>query len=157
MTIHIIDRLVKVEELDSRRRFLDMIANAIDDLLVTGGKAVPICGVGIGRPGGWEAVQVRQGQIERPVRKRGVIVGGVMVEDDVRARGVRDETVLRAMDAVPREAFVPESQRAQAYFQLARSYYRNGSGRSAVNCPFTGTEMWHRMREPDFGGDLTVT
>jgi protein-L-isoaspartate(D-aspartate) O-methyltransferase len=38
-----------------------------------------------------------------------------MVEDDVRARGVRDESVLRAMDGVPREAFVPESQRAQAY------------------------------------------
>ncbi|MCL2582199.1 MAG: NAD(P)/FAD-dependent oxidoreductase [Streptosporangiales bacterium] len=39
----------------------------------------------------------------------------------------------------------------------ARSYYRNASGRSAVNCPFTGTEMWHRLREPDFGGDLAVS
>jgi len=38
----------------------------------------------------------------------------------------------------------------------ARSYYRNASGRSATNCPFTGTEMWHRLREPDYR-DLTVT
>ena len=38
-----------------------------------------------------------------------------MVEDDVRARGVHDESVLRAMDSVPREAFVTDSLRARAY------------------------------------------
>lgn len=38
----------------------------------------------------------------------------------------------------------------------ARSYYRNDQGRSAVNCPFTGTEMWHRLRTPDYR-DLIVT
>jgi 4-hydroxyacetophenone monooxygenase len=32
---------------------------------------------------------------------------------------------------------------------LARSYYVNEHGRSATNCPFTGIEMWHRMRRPD--------
>jgi 4-hydroxyacetophenone monooxygenase len=31
----------------------------------------------------------------------------------------------------------------------ARSYYTNEHGRSATNCPFTGTEMWHRLRRPD--------
>jgi 4-hydroxyacetophenone monooxygenase len=32
---------------------------------------------------------------------------------------------------------------------LARSYYVNEHGRSATNCPFTGIEMWHRMRHLD--------
>lgn len=32
----------------------------------------------------------------------------------------------------------------------ASSYYRNEHGRSAVNCPFPGNEMWHRLRHPDF-------
>jgi 4-hydroxyacetophenone monooxygenase len=38
----------------------------------------------------------------------------------------------------------------------ASSYYRNEQGRSAVNCPFPGNEMWHRLRRPDFD-DLIVT
>jgi 4-hydroxyacetophenone monooxygenase len=38
----------------------------------------------------------------------------------------------------------------------ASSYYRNEHGRSAVNCPFPGNEMWHRLRRPDFA-DLIVT
>jgi 4-hydroxyacetophenone monooxygenase len=33
---------------------------------------------------------------------------------------------------------------------LARSYYVNEHGRSSTNCPFTGIEMWHRMRRPDW-------
>jgi 4-hydroxyacetophenone monooxygenase len=37
----------------------------------------------------------------------------------------------------------------------ARSYYQNEHGRSATNCPFTGTEMWHRLRHPDLD-DLEV-
>ena len=38
-----------------------------------------------------------------------------MVEDHVRARGVRNEAVLNAMLDVPREAFVPETYRDHAY------------------------------------------
>jgi 4-hydroxyacetophenone monooxygenase len=38
---------------------------------------------------------------------------------------------------------------------LARSYYVNEHGRSSTNCPFTGIEMWHRMRRPD-PADLVV-
>jgi protein-L-isoaspartate(D-aspartate) O-methyltransferase len=38
-----------------------------------------------------------------------------MVERQIRARGVRDERVLHAMAAVPREAFVPPGQEAHAY------------------------------------------
>ncbi len=30
----------------------------------------------------------------------------------------------------------------------AKSYYQNEHGRSATNCPFYGTEMWHRLRHP---------
>jgi len=38
-----------------------------------------------------------------------------MVAGQLRARGVTDERVLEAMGAVPREAFVPESHRREAY------------------------------------------
>jgi protein-L-isoaspartate(D-aspartate) O-methyltransferase len=38
-----------------------------------------------------------------------------MVATQLRARGIRDERVLRAMAAIPRERFVPEEQRAYAY------------------------------------------
>jgi len=38
-----------------------------------------------------------------------------MVENQLRARGVTDERVLAAMGAIPREAFVPESNRRTAY------------------------------------------
>ena len=38
-----------------------------------------------------------------------------MVENDLRARGVRDAAVLRAMGSVPREAFVPEALRLRSY------------------------------------------
>ncbi|MFL5649292.1 MAG: protein-L-isoaspartate(D-aspartate) O-methyltransferase [Chloroflexota bacterium] len=38
-----------------------------------------------------------------------------MVKDQLRARGITDERVLAAMGAVPREAFVPESERRTAY------------------------------------------
>lgn len=37
----------------------------------------------------------------------------------------------------------------------ASSYYRNEHGRSAVNCPFPGNEMWHKLRRPNFA-DLIV-
>jgi 4-hydroxyacetophenone monooxygenase len=38
----------------------------------------------------------------------------------------------------------------------ASSYYTNDHGRSAVNCPFPGNEMWHRLRRPDLG-DLILS
>jgi protein-L-isoaspartate(D-aspartate) O-methyltransferase len=38
-----------------------------------------------------------------------------MVEDQIRARGVQHEGVLRAMLAVPRHEFVPENYRSSAY------------------------------------------
>jgi protein-L-isoaspartate(D-aspartate) O-methyltransferase len=38
-----------------------------------------------------------------------------MVEDQIKARGVKDERVLQAMAKVPRHEFVPENLRASAY------------------------------------------
>jgi protein-L-isoaspartate(D-aspartate) O-methyltransferase len=38
-----------------------------------------------------------------------------MVDAQLRRRGIRDERVLAAMERVPREAFVPESLRHEAY------------------------------------------
>jgi protein-L-isoaspartate(D-aspartate) O-methyltransferase len=38
-----------------------------------------------------------------------------MVEHQLRARGIHDERVLRAMGEVPRECFVPDFRRAEAY------------------------------------------
>lgn len=38
-----------------------------------------------------------------------------MIQGQLTARGIRDERVLRAMARVPREAFVPESMRGEAY------------------------------------------
>jgi protein-L-isoaspartate(D-aspartate) O-methyltransferase len=42
-----------------------------------------------------------------------------MVEHQLRARGIEDERVLRAMSEVPRELFVPEELRDQAYADAA--------------------------------------
>ncbi|HWN73033.1 MAG TPA: hypothetical protein VNN15_04405, partial [Solirubrobacterales bacterium] len=42
-----------------------------------------------------------------------------MVEHQLRARGIEDERVLAAMGEVPREAFVPEEARDQAYADAA--------------------------------------
>jgi protein-L-isoaspartate(D-aspartate) O-methyltransferase len=42
-----------------------------------------------------------------------------MVEGQLRARGIRDERVLAAMGAVPRELFVPPSDRSHAYADAA--------------------------------------
>ncbi|MEJ7747739.1 MAG: protein-L-isoaspartate(D-aspartate) O-methyltransferase [Candidatus Limnocylindrales bacterium] len=38
-----------------------------------------------------------------------------MVDEQLRARGIRDERVLAAMGAIPREAFVDDQQRSRAY------------------------------------------
>ena len=42
-----------------------------------------------------------------------------MVETQLRLRGIRDERVLAAMGTVPRERFVPEFDRSQAYADAA--------------------------------------
>jgi protein-L-isoaspartate(D-aspartate) O-methyltransferase len=42
-----------------------------------------------------------------------------MVEQQLRGRGIADERVLAAMGRVPRELFVPEELRPQAYFDAA--------------------------------------
>jgi protein-L-isoaspartate(D-aspartate) O-methyltransferase len=42
-----------------------------------------------------------------------------MVERQLRRRGISDERVLAAMEAVPREVFVPESERPRAYADSA--------------------------------------
>lgn len=42
-----------------------------------------------------------------------------MVETQLRRRGIRDERVLEAMGTVPRERFVPPSDRSQAYADAA--------------------------------------
>jgi protein-L-isoaspartate(D-aspartate) O-methyltransferase len=42
-----------------------------------------------------------------------------MVERQLRRRGIEDERVLAAMGAVPRELFVPEGRRGQAYSDAA--------------------------------------
>jgi protein-L-isoaspartate(D-aspartate) O-methyltransferase len=39
----------------------------------------------------------------------------VMVAEQMRARGIRDERVLAAMERVPRELFIPPESRAGAY------------------------------------------
>lgn len=38
-----------------------------------------------------------------------------MIERDLRGRGIKDQRVLSAMDAVPRHLFVPENLRSSAY------------------------------------------
>jgi protein-L-isoaspartate(D-aspartate) O-methyltransferase len=42
-----------------------------------------------------------------------------MVERQLRGRGIDDERVLAAMEAVPRERFLPEARRAEAYRDAA--------------------------------------
>ncbi|MPZ20722.1 MAG: protein-L-isoaspartate(D-aspartate) O-methyltransferase [Luteitalea sp.] len=49
-----------------------------------------------------------EGTVAREARAR-------MVEDQIRARGIRDERVLAAMGRVPRERFVPDRYRVDAY------------------------------------------
>lgn len=44
-----------------------------------------------------------------------------MVDEQLRARGIRDERVLEAMAAIPRERFVDERHRRQAYVDAAVS------------------------------------
>lgn len=50
---------------------------------------------------------------ERDIQRR------QMVDEQIRSRGVRDERVLRAMEQVPRELFVPADQSGEAFSDKA--------------------------------------
>src|SRR5262245_66409242 len=39
----------------------------------------------------------------------------IMIDRDLRGRGIKDEDVLAAMGAIPRQLFVPERERVSAY------------------------------------------
>ena len=67
--------------------------------------------VGCGTPDavqGGAAVQTRPAAQRAEERRR-------MIEDQIRARGVRDPRVLAAMEKIQRERFVPPDQAARAY------------------------------------------
>jgi protein-L-isoaspartate(D-aspartate) O-methyltransferase len=69
-----------------------------------------------------------------------------MVEGQLRRRGIRDERVLRAMEEVPRERFVPESQRSKAYRDGA---LRIGEGQT-ISQPWIVASMTALLElEPD--------
>ncbi len=53
-------------------------------------------------------------------------------------------------------AELDEREKSRIYMDpRAKSYYQNEHGRSATNCPFSGIEMWHRLRRPNLD-DLLV-
>ncbi len=56
---------------------------------------------------------------ETPATHRFATLRARMVEEQLRARGIRDERVLEAMGHIPRERFVPAPQRERAYTDAA--------------------------------------
>jgi len=69
-----------------------------------------------------------------------------MVERQLRQRGIRDERVLRAMEEVPRELFVPPEQRRRAYRDGA---LRIGEGQT-ISQPWIVASMTALLElEPD--------
>jgi protein-L-isoaspartate(D-aspartate) O-methyltransferase len=69
-----------------------------------------------------------------------------MVEKQIRARGVRDERVLSAMEEVPREAFVPSSEQSEAYADRALSI----PCRQTISQPYMVAAMTEALRlRPD--------
>src|SRR5688572_20533022 len=72
-----------------------------------------------------------------------------MVESQLRTVGVNDPRVIAAMDAVPREDFVPAARRATAY---ADASIPLGSGR-ALNPPMT---LGRLLTEAKLAGDERV-
>src|SRR4051794_40431539 len=69
-----------------------------------------------------------------------------MVEHQLRDRGVTDERVLAAMGAVPREAFVPEASRSDAYADGALPIERG----QTISQPLMVAKMTERLEvEPD--------
>ncbi|HUC37654.1 MAG TPA: NAD(P)/FAD-dependent oxidoreductase [Acidimicrobiales bacterium] len=73
-----------------------------------------------------------------------------LIVNGKRAVEVTDEAYWRW------NAELDEREKSRIYMDpRAKSYYQNEHGRSATNCPFPGTEMWHRLRRPNFR-DLIV-
>ena len=69
-----------------------------------------------------------------------------MLEEQLRARGIRDPRVLEAMEAVPRETFVPAAERALAYEDSAVPL---GQGQT-VSQPYMVAVMTEALRpRPD--------
>ena len=60
-----------------------------------------------------------------------------MVDSQVRTAGVTDRAVIEAMLSVPREAFLPEAQRALAYLDLQPEV--SGRGPLSFATPSSGT------------------
>ncbi|MGH9665937.1 MAG: protein-L-isoaspartate(D-aspartate) O-methyltransferase, partial [Bryobacteraceae bacterium] len=65
-----------------------------------------------------------------------------MVENQLRRRGIRDERVLAAMLAIPREEFVPEPQRKHAYDDAPLSI---GHGQS-ISQPYITALMTEQLK-----------
>jgi protein-L-isoaspartate(D-aspartate) O-methyltransferase len=72
-----------------------------------------------------------------------------MVEHQLRARGIHDECVLRAMGEVPRHLFVPEDQRDDSYRDGA---LRIGEGQT-ISQPWIVAAMAALL---ELGGDEQV-
>lgn len=72
-----------------------------------------------------------------------------MVERQLRARGIEDERVLRAMGTVPRERFVPQEERSRAYDDGA---LRIGEGQT-ISQPWIVASMAALL---ELGGDERV-
>lgn len=69
-----------------------------------------------------------------------------MVRNQVERRGVRDPRVLRAMERVPREAFVPEGMRHRAYDDSALPI----AGGQTISQPYVVGRMIESLRlEPE--------
>jgi protein-L-isoaspartate(D-aspartate) O-methyltransferase len=64
-----------------------------------------------------------------------------MVDGQVRPSDVTDIRIINAMLAVPREAFVPESQRALAYLDLNLDISEGGSGKRFLIKPAVCAKM----------------
>ena len=65
-----------------------------------------------------------------------------MVEEQLRPRGIRDERILAAMGKVPREEFVPQNMRAQAYDDKAMPLGND----STISQPFIVALMTEQVR-----------
>lgn len=75
-----------------------------------------------------------------------------MVRDQIEGRGVRDRATLAAMALVPREAFVPEGRRSDAYTDGAMSI---GHGQT-ISQPYIVARMTELLALPDQGWPWTV-
>ena len=82
-----------------------------------------------------------------------------MVERQLRRRGIDDACVLRAMESIPREAFLPESERWSAIFSKKSLEANKGDFRRVPDYPGTGPykfkefnprDKWAVEKNPDY-------